>query len=293
MFADACSIVSEFAKPVVISTRHRNGTVNTECGTFIVLNREGWILTAGHIYDSFVKFQADRKKADEIEGLNSSRRSKPGAPSSEIKMDPDFITNHSFWWGWDGVRISNIYVNRQVDIAVGKLEPFNPDWVRNYPVFRDPDGLRIGTSVCRAGYAFVNINATWDDATSSFRIPRINNDELIFPNEGIHTRTIKRGNSKDGNYEIRYVETSSPGLKGQSGGPIFDTRGRIYAMQIKTAHIPLGFHPSVEYDGQTVVENQFLNVGIGLHVKTIRSVLDSRHVRYEAEEDADGFRIVG
>ena len=50
---------------------------------------------------------------------------------------------------------------------------------------------------------------------------------------------------------------------------------------------------TVEYDGKTVVENQFMNVGLGVHVATIRDVLDSRGVRYDAEEDVGGYRIVG
>lgn len=293
MFADACSRVEEFARPLVISTRHQDGSVTTECGTFIVLNREGWVLTAGHMYDSFVKFQGDRKKAEEIEELNRTRVARPGSPSAQVKIDPTFITNHSFWWGWDGVRITNVYVNRQIDMAVGKLEPFDETWVREYPVLRDPEHLRPGTSVCRAGYPFVNISATWDEQTKSFRIPRIPVREMMFPNEGIHTRTVNRGKSQDGGYEMLYVETSSPGLRGQSGGPIFDRDGRLYAMQVQTMHMPLGFHPTVEYEGNTVVENQFLNVGLGVHVKTIRSVLDSRGIRYDAEKDSDGFRIVG
>ena len=293
MFADACGKVSEFSRPVVISTRHQDGTIKTECGTFIVLNRDGWIITAGHMYDSYVKYQGDRKKAEEIEELNATRSSRPGAPSQPVKLDPGMITHHSFWWGWDGVRITNVYVNRQLDMAVGRLEPFDPNWVREYPVLRDPDHLRPGTSVCRSGYPFVNISATWDDATSSFRIPKIPIRDLIFPNEGIHTRTVDRGRTRDGDFRMLYVETSSPGLKGQSGGPIFDREGRIYAMQVQTMHMPLGFHPTVEYDGKTVVENQFMNVGLGVHVATIRDVLDSRGVRYDAEEDVGGYRIVG
>ena len=91
-----------------------------------------------------------------------------------------------------------------------------------------------------------------------------------------------------------YVETSTPGLKGQSGGPIYDKEGRICAMQVQTAHQPLGFHPTVEYEGKTVVENQFLNVGLGVHVKTITSILRDRHIRFNSDEDSEnkGFRIV-
>ena len=48
---------------------------------------------------------------------------------------------------------------------------------------------------------------------------------------------------------------------------ISDKECRICAVQVETAHLPLGFHPTIEYEGETVVENQFLNVGLGIHVK--------------------------
>ena len=151
MFADACQRVSEFIRPVVVSTRLQNGEVRTQCGTFIVVNRDGWVITAGHLYDSFVKYQTDLNKLREIKELNESRSSRPGAPAMEMKPDPTFITNHSFWWGWDGVKLNNVFVNRQIDIAVGKLEPFDPSWIREYPVFKDPDFLSHGgcvSSIC-------------------------------------------------------------------------------------------------------------------------------------------------
>ena len=292
MFADACQKVMEFTKPVIVSTRLQDGTVKTECGTFIILNREGWAMTAGHLFDSLVKFQTDQNKLKEIAALNESRRGLPGAPPVEVKPDPTYITNHSFWWGWDRVRMNSIFVNRQIDIAVGKLEQFNPDWVAEYPVLKDPEHLRPGTSICRMGYSFLDIKSNFDEKTKGFMIPKIDARNLVFPNEGMHTRTLNLGMTKDGKFERLYVETSTPGLKGQSGGPIFDRDGHLYAMQVNTAHLPLGFHPTAQYDGNAVVENQVLNVGNGVHMKTIRAVLDDRGVRYDAEGDESGFRII-
>ena len=292
MFAEACRKAAEFTRPVVVSTRHQNGEVKTECGSFIVLNREGWVLTAGHMYDSFVKYQSDSNKLKEIQALNESRLSRPGSPSSEVKPDPSYIVKHSFWWGWDGVKLNNVFVNRQVDIAVGRLEPFDPSWIKTYPVLRDPDGVIPGTSVCRTGYPFLNISSTYDEKLEAFKIPKIPIRESVFPNDGMVTRIVSRGMTNDNKFERLYVETSTPGLRGQSGGPVFDTEGRLCAMQVQTVHMPLGFHPTVEYDGKSVVENQFLNVGLGVHVRTIRAVLDDRGVRYDCEGDETGFRII-
>ena len=40
-------------------------------------------------------------------------------------------------------------------------------------------------------------------------------------------------------------------------------------MQSRTAHLPLGFSPEVTAGGQTTVEHQFINVGQGVHVRTM------------------------
>jgi hypothetical protein len=47
-------------------------------------------------------------------------------------------------------------------------------------------------------------------------------------------------------------------------------------MQVHTRHLPLGFSPVLEIGDEKVRENQFLNVGIGVHASTIRAFLE-RH----------------
>jgi len=292
MFAGACEKAARFTRPLIISTRQIDGKVNATCGAFIVINREGWIITAGHMFDSFVKFQGDQNKIKEVNELNASRNSAPGSPSNAIKTDPEWLTNHSFWWGWDGVRLVEAFVDRQIDICVGRLEPFDPKWITEYPVFRDPESLRPGTSVCRLGFPFAQVESEFDEATKSFRIKKGVLPLPLFPNDGIHTRNVVKGRSKEGNYEMMYIETSSPGLRGQSGGPIYDKDGKIYAMQVQTAHMPLGFQPTAEYEGKRVIENQFINVGLGVHTKTIQAILKDRNIRFQAEGDDCGYRIV-
>ncbi|WP_400207319.1 serine protease [Methanomethylophilus alvi] len=291
MFAKACERVYKFTRPLIISTRTVDGTVSSSCGTFIIINPEGWILTAGHLFDSFVKYQQDMKKIKEVEEINARKASMavPGAMTlpDTIQLDPKWITNHSFWWGGDGLRITSVYVNREIDIALAKLDGFRPDMVQEYPIFRDPDTMRPGTSICRTGFPFANIAMDFDEGSKSFRIRNGVLPLPFFPNDGIHTRNVlKQNKSKEGNYDMLYVETSTPGLKGQSGGPIFDTNGHIYAMQVQTNHIPLGFHPISEYDGKSIVENQFLNVGIGVHGKLLQQIMRDHHISFKVEGDS-------
>ena len=291
MFAKACERVYKFTRPLIISTRTVDGTVSSSCGTFIIINPEGWILTAGHLFDSFVKYQQDMKKIKEVEEINARKASMavPGAMTlpDTIQLDPKWITNHSFWWGGDGLRITSVYVNREIDIALAKLDGFRPDMVQEYPIFRDPDTMRPGTSICRTGFPFANIATDFDEGSKSFRIRNGVLPLPFFPNDGIHTRNVlKQNKSKEGNYDMLYVETSTPGLKGQSGGPIFDTNGHIYAMQVQTNHIPLGFHPISEYDGKSIVENQFLNVGSGVHGKLLQQIMRDHHISFKVEGDS-------
>lgn len=291
MFADACEKAAKFTRPLIISTRQMDGKVNATCGAFIILNREGWIITAGHMFDSFVKFQGDQNKIKEVNELNSSRNARPGAPTNFIKTDPEWLTNHSFWWGWDGVRLVEAFVDRQIDFCVGRLEPFDPSWVTEYPVFRDPDSIRPGTSLCRLGFPFVQVESDFEESTNAFRIRKGVLPLPLFPNDGIHTRNVVKGRSKEGNFEMLYVETSSPGLRGQSGGPIYDKDGKIYAMQVQTAHIPLGFQPTAEVEGKKVIESQFINVGLGVHAKTIQAILKSRNVKFSVDGNDSEYRI--
>jgi hypothetical protein len=137
--------------------------------------------------------------------------------------------------------------------------------------------MLAGTSLCRLGYPFHQIQATFDESTETFNlgpgvfpIPR-------FPNDGIHTRIVMVP-SPDGSRTVKLLETSTPGLLGQSGGPIFDRHGNVWAMQCKTQSLPLGFAPAAIVGNQKVVEHQFMHVGWGTHVEDILKFLRLHNV---------------
>jgi len=102
-----------------------------------------------------------------------------------------------------------------------------------------------------------------------------------FPIEGIYTRDLITGKSQDGTMDVMYLETSSAGIRGQSGGPIIDMEGNIYAVQSKNLTMSLGFKGVVEIDGKEIEENQFINVGIGVHIKTIVNLLNKHSIKHE------------
>ena len=281
MFADAYKIASSFTQPVVISTRCFDKTVECGCGAFIVLNDEGWIITVAHFWESYFAFQHHTKEIADYHAqfqviqhdqkIDAKQKRKR---IGRLKTNPKWITNHSFWWGRDGLQLKDIKFLREGDMAIGRLEPFDPKSILNYPILKDPTtNLNIGTSLCKLGFPFHEIKASFDEAKNAFELAPGSVPLPFFPIEGIYTRNVIAGRSQDGKYEIKFMETSSPGLRGQSGGPIFDSKGTIWAIQSRTSHFPLGFSPKVKKDGKEVEENQFLNVGWGIHPELIAALL--------------------
>jgi len=169
----------------------------------------------------------------------------------------------------------------KADLVIGRLEPFNPDTNTHYPFIKNPKYIKPGTSLCKLGFPFHDANATYDSDTNCFNISENVLPMPFFPMEGIYTRDLFAGKSKDGKYEIKFLETSSSGLKGQSGGPIFDSNGVLWAIQCRTHNLDLGFSPTIVKNGKSIVENQFLNVGIGIHPEIIIKFLNENNIDFK------------
>jgi len=282
MFVRAVELAANFTWPVVISTRRQSGAVDTAIGTIVVVNSDGWFVTAAHLLDISKAADADAPKVvayqnalgavEATAGLTPKQRRQRTA---RIKQDPQWITNISHWWGRDGIGVPGLLeVDALADLDVGKLEPFDPSWVPVYPRFKAGAGeLPSGASLCRLGFPFHEVKSTFDQTTGSFTLAPEAVPLPRFPNEGILTRIVMLKDPASGR-TVRFLETSSPGLRGQSGGPIFDVEGAIWGIQSRTVNFPLGFSPEVSLPGgRTVTEHQFMNVGWGAHVNEVARVL--------------------
>ena len=62
MFANAYEKVSRFTHPLIVSVRHFDGTVACSLGAFVVLNPEGWVITAAHLLGPAPTFQQHSKE---------------------------------------------------------------------------------------------------------------------------------------------------------------------------------------------------------------------------------------
>ncbi len=275
MFANAVSQAQQYTVPIIISTLHYDGSLQSAMGTFVVVNDEGWILTAAHLFQAQLAFPAHGKEIADYEAGRAARRKVPG-----LRKNPKWLKDFSFWWGKDGMTATDVLVNLELDLAVARLTPFDPAWVTAYPVFKDPSaGILPGTSLCRLGFPFHEFTPTYEKG-KGFQLPAGALPAPLFPIEGIMTRHIVAGQTTDGKHEIKFLETSSPGLRGQSGGPVLDQEGRVWGIQSRTSHLSLGFSPPVPDGRKDEVEHQFLNVGWAVHPDVIHGFLTENRIKF-------------
>jgi hypothetical protein len=250
-------------------------------GTCLVVNSDGWVLTAAHLFTLGIlalerKVEARRDHSAKVAEVRAS-----GGHTKEIakrlralgQPDADSPTNMSTWWGNDKWRWTEVHVDEVADIAVVRLSGFDPKQVPTYPVFKAAKPgtpLPKGTSLCRVGYPFAELDTSFDDSRGAFIFDPTG--RLVpFPIEGILTREVAK-NATDGPI---LIETSSPGLMGQSGGPIFDVGGVVWSVQSKTNSYYLGFNP---VNPEKNKEYQYMNAGLGAHPSRIAALLTAKGV---------------
>ena len=224
MFANALKLAASYTLPLIISKRLANGDVECGCATFIVVNPDGWILTAAHVLNDLHTLKRHKEEKGNYENARaaigadktiSRGQRKRRLSKLEGTKNERWITNLSYWWGNDRMRVVNFKYDALTDLACGRIEEgFTPGSVETYPVFRRvDDALVVGTSLCRLGFPFSKITATFDESCNSFTLA----DGVLpmprFPNDGIYTRMIRKPD-KASKRVATFVETSTPGLRG-------------------------------------------------------------------------------
>lgn len=292
MFRDAYATASQFIQPVIDLCQTTEQICKAGVASCVVINREGWIVTAAHIVNGannlarcdaeMRRWEAQRESISKDQSLSAKQKSRNVDALGKPKKGS--VRRGMTSWGHHSSRLVDIAIVDEIDLAVGRLEPFKSDWVTTYPVFKDPSkNFMVGTSLCKLGFPFVKITPTFDENTNMFGIPSEMRSIPLFPLDGIFTRTLEVPATAPP-FRYAFVETSSPGLRGQSGGPIFDIKGTIWAIQSRTAHQPLDFNPEVEVGGKKHKEHQFLNTGWGVHVETVLGLLNQVGVKHTVSD---------
>lgn len=250
MFQNACKALVSTVMPIVVARRFENRKLDAGIGAGIVVNADGWFVTAGHILMEIAALEQQVSNPKSYHGLKGKR------PTHYVAM-----------FGKTNAKLSKGLVQQEVDLGVGKLEGYQPPNEYVFPQLREYT-VQQGELLCRIGFPFVdnNIGISWTKAkgftfTNLFPVPTFVNEALV----------SRFGKLKTG----LGIETSSPGLKGQSGGPLIDTDGLICGIQVNTHHYPLGFKGSGR--------NQVLNVGRAVHVETVKAFLNENGIAHDTE----------
>ncbi len=288
MFSAAYDVVRNFTRPVIVSTRFANGVVRCGLATFIVVNKDGWVVTAAHVLNDLMMWRRhviEKKQLEEkraaimVDGtLSKGQRRKA---LDRLVLNREWITNASLWWCQDGAIGQVWHVDSVADVAVVKLDGFDTGGISTFPVFKSPaDNPPPAGSLCRLGFPFVEVTATFAEATQEFTLQNFVLPPM-FPNDGIHTRLMLLPDPAD-NRTVTFIETSTPGLRGQSGGPLFDAKGEIWGIQCRTNFLELGFTPRTREGNREIVEHQFMNVGLATHVRHVVDIFVKYGIPYRS-----------
>ena len=292
MFADACTTARGFTRPVVISTRLIRGDTSSSITAFVVVNREGWILTTRHLVGFIERCERQKRTHRQYEAdvrdmrrdAGSLRRHRREKTRHLKRPSEDAVRDYSVWWGADGVTVRDLRTAPAADLAVGRLDPFDPASVAAFPIFVSPGPqYQPGRSLCQLGFPFHEVVPSFDEDRNAFVFPKGALPIPFFPVEGIFTRTVVAPHpDRPEDPPAKFIETSSPGLMGQSGGPVFDRHGAVWAIQSHIRHYPMAFRP--QGPGKEQVKHQFLNAGAGVHAESILAFLEECGVAHRRGE---------
>ena len=296
MFADAIETVGGFTRPIKIITRnYKEPAVVPGLATLFFVNDDGCAVTCKHVAQQIIRAQEYNKRyaefkaacarvtdgksrAASIKKLELVHKMKAGAPA---QMKIQFDGSVSNFNGFD------IHMHPDLDLAILRFKGFERKLYKGHAVFvKDMADVRPGDMLCRLGFPFPEFSdfrydeaadsIEWDSNAGSRNTPR-------FPIEGMFTRQLA---GQDG--KIYGIELSTPGLRGQSGGPLFTADGRVCGMQSATKHLHLGFDMVGEkmmlHGKEHVINNQpFLHVGHCIDAEKIKEFLREQGVKYYEE----------
>jgi hypothetical protein len=295
MFADAIEKVGGFTRPIkFISRIYKDNVISPGCATMFFVNDEGWALTCKHVANQII---AADKANQRYAGFKASMAEIAGSPKAKAlsrgleqkyELGPKKLAQMKVQFPdcVEGAGPIDIKVHPEdYDVALLHFRDYKRTIYHGHAVFaKDASKIRPGDYLVRLGFPFPEFNDFGYDQ---------DHDDIIwtsgravtprFPIDGMYTRGVA---NKDG--KLIGIELSTPGLRGQSGGPLFDENGVIYGMQSLTKQLHLGFdmiNEQMTINGrqQTINNQPFLHVGHAVHLDVLKEFMDQNGVKYYTE----------
>lgn len=295
MFADAIETVSGYTRAIhIIRRRYGDDAILPDSGTLFFVNDEGCAITSKRIataipaaeklnknYEAFCKERAQLRHDASYQFEKKLLEKKYDyGKDSIVQMRNSFVDCVQGGSGF------TIHFHKQYDLAIVQFNGAEKKLYRGHAVFeRDAARCRQGQSLCRLGFPFPEFqNYRFNAEQNTLEWTKDGKPgSPRFPLDGMVTRFLA---DKDGGHFG--IELSTPGLNGQSGGPLFDRRGRVYGMQFGSRVLHLG-QDVIEREirigtrNEKVTEYGFLRLGQCIHMEVIKAFLREHGVRYYEE----------
>lgn len=291
MFVKAIEEVKQFTRPIYTIVRYYGNDFATPwASTMFFVNESGVAVTCKHVSNNISETEPLNKRySDSIRGEIIAAKNKRHILQQiekkyGLKPHETIIqAKNTFIGSIDTFTTADVIPHPTLDLAIIKFNGFNQLGYTSYAKFlRNSNEIKQGKSLCRYGYPFAEFsNFQYDRTTDDIIFTQTGNaSSPSFPLDGIVTRFLP-----DTDGSIGGIEMSTPGLKGQSGGPLFDVNGIVCGMQFATNHLHLGFDlkgQNMMIDGKmTKVNNQpFLHVGYCIHVDKIKAFLAQNNIKF-------------
>jgi hypothetical protein len=295
MFENSIEKVSGFTRPLNSILRTYGGNrIIPGSSTLFFVNDQGFAITCKHVIDVIASaeqinqtYQAFKKERDSLPKDGKYKMRLKGLelkykynPNSVIQILLTFVdcvdTMSGFTW----------HTHPKYDLAILKFNDYKNIRYSGYARFlKDASTIRQGKNLCRLGFPFPEFtNFKYNETTDSIEWTNTGiQSSPRFPIDGMVTRFISEDNKLSG------IELSTPGLRGQSGGPLFDSDATIYGMQSSTKHLHLGFdliNKEILVDNSMikVSDYSFLHLGQCVHADIIKEFLKEKDIKFHLED---------
>jgi hypothetical protein len=290
LFVKAIETVGQYTRPIHSISRYWGSeTIHPGAATLFFVNEEGWALTCRHVAEQFIVADQLRERWTSYQDQRATLREGHGQqPASNLEPEYEFSSNRPVEMlnrvidCVEGEPQLKLQIHPTLDLALLKFSDYRSLGPKSFPVFAKNGGdLKQGRSLCRLGFPFPEFsNFAYDASKDSIHWTSEGRGHTPrFPIEGMVTRHLA---APDGS--VFGFEMSTPGLRGQSGGPAFDPEGIVWGMQTATAHLDLNFDVDMDVvrDGTSkrIHDHAILHVGRCIHVDALKEFMREHGVQF-------------